>query len=486
MSALRGIALGVGQGISLMHNQQADDATIGELSSQQAKEIAGAEANIRITTKRGDFAVLQQILQLENLVRREAVLRQELYTLVEGLQQSAGRFLNALASGERILEERLRFRKQTAAQVQDYRYTDMTFRVFRNDALQKYKAQLDLAGRYAYLAAKAYDYETTLLDASSMAGRAFLTGIVKERSIGTVLGGQPLTGTGLADVLRRLSMNFQVLKPQLGFNNPQVETNRFSLRRELFRVRFDEGSDEAWRNALAVPDGRPLGRAGVPPLLPAVRGRGRGAAGLVIPFRTTVTSGLNFFGWPLGGGDSYYSASNFATKVRSVGVWFSNYNATGLAQTPRVYLVPAGEDVLRSPTGGRRRHPLLARARPEAAGAAADQHAEMANDPGWIPAVNTILDEFGAPRRHSDFKAYHDSGYLEPTEMTYDTRLIGRSVWNTKWMLIIPGRNLLYDPGEGLETFINGPEVYGGAGERSGNGISDIKLFFTTYAYSGN
>ena len=41
-----------------------------------------------------------------------------------------------------ILEERLRFRKQTAAQVQDYRYTDMTFRVFRNDALQKCKGLL--------------------------------------------------------------------------------------------------------------------------------------------------------------------------------------------------------------------------------------------------------------------------------------------------------------------------------------------------------
>jgi hypothetical protein len=277
-----------------------------------------------------------------------------------------------------------------------------------------------------------------------------------------------------------------VLKPQLGFNNPQVETNRFSLRRELFRVRFDAGSDETWRNALAgyqkddlwaVPEFRrycrPFGAQGV------------AEPGLVIPFRTTVTAGLNFFGWPLGGGDSYYSASNFATKVRSVGVWFSNYNATGLAQTPRVYLVPAGEDVLRSPTGNagdiRSWHvldqklpaPQLINTR------------EMAGDRGWIPAVNTVLDEFGAARRHSDFKAYHDSGYLEPAEMTYDTRLIGRSVWNTKWMLIIPGRNLLYDPDEGLDTFVNGPEIFGGAGERSGNGISDIKLFFTTYSYSG-
>jgi hypothetical protein len=71
--------------------------------------------------------------------------------------------------------------------------------------------------------------------------------------------------------------------------------------------------------------------------------------------------------------------------------------------------------------------------------------------------------------------------------MQYDTRLIGRSVWNSKWLLIIPGQNLLYNPDDGLDTFIYGPEVMGGLpGERTGNGISDIKLFFETYSYSGN
>ena len=42
----------------------------------------------------------------------------------------------------------------------------MAFRIFRNDALQKYRAQFDLAARYVYLAAKAYDYETNLLGAT--------------------------------------------------------------------------------------------------------------------------------------------------------------------------------------------------------------------------------------------------------------------------------------------------------------------------------
>jgi hypothetical protein len=49
--------------------------------------------------------------------------------------------------------------------------------------------------------------------------------------------------------------------------------------------------------------------------------------------------------------------------------------------------------------------------------------------------------------------------------------LIGRSVWNTRWLLIVPGGTLQSDANEGLRLFING--------------VSDIQIFFKTYAYSG-
>jgi hypothetical protein len=64
--------------------------------------------------------------------------------------------------------------------------------------------------------------------------------------------------------------------------------------------------------------------------------------------------------------------------------------------------------------------------------------------------------------------------------------LIGRSVYNDRWLLIIPGQNLLYDAEEGINRFIDGMETYYGSGERTGEGVTDIKLFFHTYAYSGN
>jgi hypothetical protein len=207
---------------------------------------------------------------------------------------------------------------------------------------------------------------------------------------------------------------------------------------------------------------------------------------IVIPFSTTVTSRLNFFGWPYGPGDSSYSATNFATKVRSVGVWFSNYNVAGLGQTPRVYLIPVGEDVLRTPssyTKDIRTWQVVDQKLPIPFPIV---ETEMQTNPNWIPTVDTIFDEMFQLRRHSDFRAYHDSGYINESEMTFDSRLIGRSVWNNKWLLIIPGSSLYYDPDEGIERFIHGMEIIGGDGERTEDGVLDIKLFFHTYAYSGN
>jgi hypothetical protein len=383
----------VGVVMNELMNAMADIQGLAELGSHQAKEIVEAQTKIELTALRGEFAKKEQLLQLQNLVRTEATLRKEIFTLAEGLQQYAMRYLAALARGERLLEDRLRFRKQTAAQIQDYRYKDMTFRLFRNDALQKYRAQFDLGAKYVYLAAKAYDYETTLLDHNSMAGEAFLTDIVRQRTIGMIDGGQPLTGTGLTDPMKRMWQNFQVIKAQLGFNNPQQETNRFSLRKEFFRIKEDEASNGVWRQVLDahrvadlwdIPEFRrycrPFAVEGIP------------QAGIVIPFSTTVTAGLNFFGWPLGGGDSYYSSTNFATKVRSAGVWFSNYNSVHLAQTPRIYLIPVGEDILRTPapdTKDIRTWHVVDQKMPVPFPLVGS---ELEGNPEWIPTVDTVFD----------------------------------------------------------------------------------------------
>ncbi|MBN2450544.1 MAG: hypothetical protein JXR77_09140, partial [Lentisphaeria bacterium] len=479
----------------------ADAEGRAEFDMSLAKEIAQAETNIEVTTLHGGFAALQQLTQLQQMIRQEASARYEIYVLHEALQQAQQRYLTALSRGVRLLEDRLRFRQQTAAHLQESRYKDMAFRVFRNDALQKYRAQFDLAARYVYLAARAYDYETNLLDEDARgSGSVFLTQIVRSRAIGLVQDGQPhLAGTqgdpGLADALARMMLNWNlVLRGQLGFNNPQTETNRFSLRRELYHLSSASTDDSQWRQNLAACLCEsllvePAFRRYCRPFYPQQATE----PGLIIPFATHIEFGTNFFGQPLWGGDSAYDSTNFATKIRSVGVWFSNYDTlaeSGLAQTPRVYLVPIGQDRMRSPTGysGETRDWTVL-----------DQLVPVPfpidggdlRDPDWIPVFDSLSGELAAIRRYASFRAYHDSGSFSENEVARDSRLIGRSVWNTHWLLIIPAGTLHSDRDEALRRLIYGLPMAGGpilddeGQPRDGNGISDIRIFFQTYAYSG-
>ena len=467
----------------------ADGIEIAKLPIEQLKGRIGIMAGLTLKVLEGDQATADAVSELESMWRQEPLLRLEAYTRREVIEQQQREVMQTLAEGQRLLSERVQFRKNTAADVQEYRFQDMAFRVFRNDALQKYRAQFDLAARYAFLAATAYDYETNLLGGNPQSGQDFLTGIVRERSLGQLVDGQPIAGSpGLSDPLARLRQNFDVLKGQLGFNNPQTETNRFSLRRELFRIDGETPeSDAKWRQILSdyrvdnLFDNelfRRYSRPFAPPELGA-------QPGLVIPFSTTVTFGMNFFGWPLGPGDSAYDPSNFATKVRAVGVWFQGYDQLPLSSTPRVYLIPVGADVLRSPDAtdfGTREWSVVDQKLP----VPFPIGAENLDDPDWIPVNDGLSDDFYEIRRFSSFKAhsFDEGDPIDTSQMTSDSRLIGRSVWNTRWLLVIPGGTMLFDPEEGMETFINGAPLPGG--DRDGNGVEDISFFFQTYAYSGN
>jgi len=480
---LEGAASVVVEGLKIAANA----IDVATLRITQEGERADMQLAIDTAELEGDFANLQALKGLESALENEINCRLAVYNQYEAVVQASGAYLKTLAEGERLLQARDVFRKQVSADVQMQRYKDMAFRIFRNEALQKYRAQFDLAARYTYLAAKAYDYETTLLSEDTLAGQRFLTNIVRERQVGSIVWSVPQVGKGLGDALAVMQRNFEVLEPQLGFNNPQVETNRFSLRQEKFRVLPGEEGDEAWRTVLNqdyamygagrvanlwdVPE---FSRLCVPP-----SGFGSVEPGLVIPFTTTIEEGKNFFGHDAGGQDSSYDSTQFATKIRSVGVWFSNYDYLGLSNTPRVWLVPAGTDVLRSPTdalGHLREFNVLDQLLPVPFPITTTD----LEDPAWIPSVDSLSGEFLSIRRFGRFRAYHDSGDFDVAEMQRDSRLIGRSVWNTQWMLIIPASTLSSDREEGLERFINGRLVNG---TRDGNGVSDIKLFFETYAY---
>lgn len=426
--------------------------------------------------------------EIEALIRKEPALRAEVYAKAETAQQLIGKYNTTLTRGLQVMERLVAFRRQGAAAIQEYRYEDMAFRIFRNDALQKYRAAFDQAAKYVYLAAAAYDYDTNLLGTDAQGGQSFLTDIVRERSIGQILGGSPVVGSrGLADPMARMKLNFDVLKGQMGFNNPQVETNRFSLRYELFRISDDEASDETWRDILS--SSRVDNLWDVPEFRRYARSFADESAGpqpaIVLTFDSHVLFGLNFFGNELGPNDSAYDSSQFSTRVRGVGTWFENYADLPLANTPRMYLIPVGPDLMRSPAADNfsvREWQVLDQTIPVPLPLGANDLDNF----DWLPSIDNQIGSSVDIRRYSQYLAYHYSEPFDPTQTISSSRLIGRSVWNRKWMMIIPGASFLNDPNEGLDTFINGQLIPGGGGDRDGDGISDIHLFFTTYSYSGN
>jgi len=422
-----------------------------------------------------DMELKQMGYEMNGLLREERMLRLSLYLAVDNYYGAFDDYKAEVQLGFRKLQDLIRLRKRWAGQIAEQRYGDMAYRMYQNDALLKYRQQFDLAQTYVYLTAAAYDYETNLRGEDPAAGGKFLRDIVATRSLGELRWTtgpwdvEPIVGSGgLAEPLGKMRDNFVVLKGQMGFNNPQAEANRFSLRHELFRLR-DE-SDAAWRQTLAryyTPNiyGEPV----VAELAKRPYGSIGPEPGLVIPFGSTITRRLNYFGNPLGPGDSAYSATQFSTKIANVGIWFEGYDTSRLSQTPRVYLLPGGQDVIRPRnTEGVLRYwnvteQLLPVPYPIT-------RADMQN-PKWIPSIDGLQGQFLKVKPYADMRAYPYTADFEPTELNTDTRLIGRSVWNSKWVLVIPGATLLADPDKGIDRFLQD--------------VDDIYIYFQTYAYAG-
>ena len=415
----------------------------------------------------------------------------------------------AVAEGQRLQVTREVFRANSAGKLQADRYRNMAFRIFRDDALQKYTAAFDLAARYVDLAVRAYDYETALpvTTDTSLASRSLSAQVARARSLGRCslvqetynlpqpLAGGPTGDPGLADIMARLQANWSVLKSRYGFNNPQTETGRFSLRAELFRIPPGTNGDAAWRDELSRSAYQVTNLMEMPefkyyclPFDPA----GAAEPALVIPFHTTIEFGKNFFGKDLASGDNAYDSSRFATKIRSVGVWFNNFtnafnlsttSGGGLANTPRVYLIPVGMDMMRIPSVDNktvRTWTVFDQALPVPFPLTSY---DLMN-PNWIPLQDSQDGSFATLRKYPALRAYHDAGNFNSSEVTGDSRLVGRSVWNSQWLLIIPGGALLSDGRQGIQRFIHGNETSTGVWDE--NGVKDILIFFQTYSYAGN
>lgn len=442
-------------------------------------------------------------------------MNNQLMTINQRLQEldDAKRKYRALiAEGDRIQLERQIFRQRSAAVIQGYRTRDAAFRIFRNEKLERYKTLFDLASQYAFMSAQAYDYETGLLHSDQ--GRDFIQRIIRARALGIVQGGEPQfagsnTGDpGLSSAMAEMYADWTVLKSRLGFSSPDAYSTTVSLRTENFRILPGTNGNSSWKdvlnqarkaNILDDPDVRRY-------CMQIDNGSGLQVPGIVLEFSTTIAEGLNLFGHPLAADDHAYSPSSFATKIFGVGVALEGYqgmdnpsaNSTSggtsptdpnlsfldpnhLSATPYVYLVPVGVDSMRSPPLGDQGGVLnwsiddVAIPLPFNIGGSQFSTAQI------YQSGDSLSEQPFVVRKHQAFRPvsttsvfatnpYSGSG-LARSQFT-NNRLIGRSVWNSKWKLIIPGNTLLNNPDEGLERFLRT--------------VRDVKLHFVTYSYSGN
>jgi hypothetical protein len=396
---------------------------------------------------------------------------------------TAGEHVRAVeAQAFRVQDERTALNATIAAKAQTNRYSDMMTRISRNEAARKYESAMDNALRYAWLAAKAYDYETSLSAGNPAAATSVLEEIVRTRQLGQWVDGEPQVGNGgLAELLAKLKANYDSLKGQIGLNNPQKETGRLSLRTEMLRIRnsSESAATSRWQEALAA--GRVADIHQVPGFLQYCRPFADPAAGpqpgLVIPFSTEINTGRNVFGNLLSAADHSYSVSNFSTKISSHAVWFEGYDVSAdgkqqLSATPRIYLVPVGRDVTRISDGylpATRSWNVVNQRIPTPFVI----NTTNLSDSSFMPATDSLNGSFAERLRFGDFRAYPTvKGAATGSDSSYtDSRLFGRSVWNTQWLLVIPGATLGAEPKAALDRFVQT--------------VTDIQLQFETYSHQG-
>lgn len=462
----------------------------------EADGVGRLELGLTTSLMKLEFAQeeLQASYEFEQTLRQLISGYNHFAVLARNYATATEKIANLMVKGDTLQLRRATLRQRAAAVINGYRTKDLTFRTFRNEALVQYRTLFDLAGQYSYLSAKSYDYETGLLGTAS--GQTVINRIVASRSLGDLTDGVPQATTstlgdaGLAGTMAQLNADFAVAEGRLGINNPDHYNTLFSLRQELYRLLpYVEGgpdvANQAWQQTLEqsmVSD--LLADADV-----AIHCRGLAQAdgsavpGIIISFSTTVEDGKNFFGLPLAAGDHAYSQSSFSTKIAAVGLAFQGYKgindgesteANALGATPYAYLIPCGSDFLRSPLGDVddiRSWQVVDQALPLPYNLGANDF----NTIQFFGANDTLSEQPWVIRKHQAFRAVSDPSLFEAGHLPLvytNRRLIGRSVWNSHWKIVIPANTLLNDEQQGLSNFAAS--------------VQDIKLFVRTYSNSGN
>ena len=478
-AALLALKSGLQEALNQQINQQQE---IVEKVKTKAEELAEA-LNKQFSTYMANEERQKKVAAIQEQIHVVKAAVAKLEVVFNTANATRMKYAKLEAEGDELQNERERLRIQWAADLSQKRYRNMMYQILRDDELQRFSEAFELAARYTFLAAKAYDYETGLLqsDSTVSSGSQFLSEIARSRSLGRFsaegepLGGGAVGDPGLADVLYRMDANWGVLKTRLGFNNAQGDLDSFSLRRDLFGRSLKADGDTAWKNDLAscwCDDLRthPVFAAHCQPFDPMQSVE----PGFAIPFSTVIAARKDLFGNDLAGASTAYSSTYFATKLRGVGIWLETDNASVLPTRPEVYLVPSGLDYMRVPIRSASSMASATRAWQVVDQVLPVPYSLTDSDwdaSDWSALKNVCANELFTIRRHPAIRAQVGASF-EPSGVVYNARLIGRSVWNDQWYIFIPAASLNADNVRARTSFLDA--------------VKDIHFNIKTYSMSGN
>ncbi len=440
-------------------------------------------------------------IELEDLIRRTPQAILELLVAQTQARQALAVVQKSVQEGKRILDERDRLRRVQSDKLQDFRFRDLAFRTFRNQALEQYGAFFELASRYVMLAARAFAYEYNERSEVDTQMRA----LYRERLLGT----ETATDMGLESIIARLDQKRQEsdfasrLQKLSLFDQGGDE---FSLRKNFLGMAIDPSQDNARQQAeknkafraflesSIVQDLRDVPAFAQLASLDSDRDAG---PAIVLNFSTEV-AGRTLFGKRRG--TVFGAPANFDTcsnpKIFEYAILLEgidNPSALGVdGSLIFAHFLPVGSSMLRAPQTGDcaqrsiRTWAVVDQRIPGVSAAYRDTSGELAGQ---------ILDQFDIPRLQTSEDLYLVNRFpvtqaqLRQTNApVFQDELAGWSVWNTQWVLAIPGRQFT-DPGDDAAVVRRKLLILIFDADQNGNprspeqnlGIDDIKLRIKAY-----
>ncbi len=436
-------------------------------------------------------------IELEDLIRKTPQAILEMAVAETQARQAFAVVRKSFQQGKRLLDERDRNRRVQTDKLQNFRFRDMAFRTFRNQALEQYGAFFDLAARYVMLAGRAFAYEYNERDEVSEQMRR----LHREQLLGT----ESAADQGLQSIIARLDQKRQEsdflarLQKLSLFDHGGDE---FSLRKNLLGLAINPSEDTDERQFEKNKAFRAFLESNIVQNLidvPAFRqlasfdsNRDAGPA-IVLAFATEV-GGQTLFGQRRG--TTFGAPANFDTcsnpRLFEFAILLEGVdNPSALGVDSRLifaHFLPVGSCMLREPESGD------CALRSVRNWAVVDQRIPGVSA-AYRDSGGAILDSFAIPRLATspDLNVINrfpvTQAQIRATDQpVFQDDLAGWSVWNTQWLLAIPGRQFA-NPADDVDVvrkkllilIFDANEGGNPRGPDENLGIDDIKLRIKAY-----